>query len=150
MDRMTARSRLPRSPEEQKAMKAARQARWRAKSKVRKAVDVSVGLVPGTTKPLPPMAKGDLAALVRERMLKVITEMPDEMLLNKDYAPMLQVALKAEAQIEARATRKANQGFQADVAFAIISMLSGQAPARVEMLDDGLTIVGEATEIGEG
>jgi hypothetical protein len=92
------------------------------------------------------MPKGsDVATVLRDRYLEVISTMSDTDLLNKDFASSLSVALKAQGQLDARAKVKAKQG-NAELAFAIIRMLSGVGDPP-PLLEDGNTIEGTAVEV---
>jgi hypothetical protein len=90
-----------------------------------------------------PPPKTDVAKLLRDRYHDIINQMSDEDLLVKDFAPGLNVALKAQAQLDKREAQK-SKGENAELAFAIIAMLGGQAPLQ---LNDGNTVEGEAVEI---
>jgi hypothetical protein len=127
-------------------------ARYRARLKkdaaLKAAVDYSLGAGPPPTpmqaKVLP---KGkDLAILLRDRYLVVAEEMTDGQLLNKDYAPALAIGLKAQGLVDGREKAKVKTG-NAELAFAIIAMLTGARPLA---LDDGMTIDGVATEVDDG
>lgn len=139
---------LPKSPEERRKAKAARQARWRERAKQRAqvatAVNASLGVAPGSTD-LPDMPKADLAALIREKAIAAIAGMDDETLMSKDVQPFLANALRAEGQIEAR--QKNQKGASAELAWAILKMLAGGESQPVAALEDGRTIEGTFTEV---
>jgi hypothetical protein len=148
---MTERLRLPKSPDTVRAHKAARQKRWRDGKRRREAVaanmEHAMGLGDGTPPPpLPPMSQDDLAKLMHDRMLAIVAGMDDERLLNKDYAPSINLGLKARGILDAREKAKSKTG-TAELAFAIIAMLSGQQPTLV--IDDGRTIEGDFEEVEE-
>lgn len=145
------RLRIPKSPEEIRAKKAARQKRWRENAKRRAAVDANVqhamGLGDGTPPPpVPQMTQDDLAKLMHDRILKIVDSMDDERLLNKDYAASINLGLKARTILDAREKTKAKTG-TAELAFAIIRMLGGQEP--VKQIEDGMTIEGNFEELDE-
>jgi hypothetical protein len=148
---MTERLRLPKSPEQLRAKKAARQKRWRDNKKRREAVaanmEHAMGLGDGKAPPpLPAMSQDDLAKLMHDRMLAIVAGMDDDRLLNKEYAPSINLGLKARGILDAREKAKAKTG-TAELAFAIIRMLGGQAP--VAQLDDGRTIEGDFEEVDD-
>jgi hypothetical protein len=140
--------RLKANPEDQRKMRNARQARYRARQKTLKqvdqVVDYTLGRGPRPVGPTP--SSGDLATLLRNRYLAVVAEMTDDQLLNKDFAAALQVGLKAQGQLDAREKAKAKQG-TAEQAFAIIAMLRGDIPLQLE---DGRTLEGDYEEVGDG
>lgn len=149
---MAQRLRIPKSPEEQRRAKAARQKRWRDKKARSAAVDAvvdhSLGLdEPGS--PAPQLPSGlygdDLATLIQSRLITVVGGLTDAGLLNKDYAPSLSVGLKAQALIDRRVQAKSKQG-DVELAKAIIEMLRGGAPTP-RLLNDGNTIEGSFDEV---
>lgn len=137
-----------RSPSQLKAADAERARRYRARKRQREQeiayADHVLGIkeTPGVTAP----AKADVARVLRDRYLEVIHNLEDEELLNKNYAPGLNVALKAQDIIDKRDKAKTKKG-NAELAFAIIAMLGGSPPPL--QLDDGNTIEGEATEVDD-
>jgi len=148
--------RIPKSPDEVRKSKAARQKRWRdgvarreaavaAREGVAAAVDHAMGLdAPGAPAPkIPSMSSGDLAQLMRDRIHTIVSEMDDADLLNKDFAPSLALGLKAQSTIDAREKLKAKQGM-AELGRALLGMLSGQTYIAI---DDGNTIEGVAVEV---
>lgn len=148
---MATRLRVPRSPEERRALKAARQKRWRdnarAKQQVAAVVDHAAGVASAPDAVLPKnLSKSDLATLMRDRIVAIVAEMPDDALLNKDFAPTLNLGLKAQAQLDSREKAKSKKG-TAELAFAIIAMLNGAPPPA--QLEDGRTIEGTAVEVDE-
>ena len=92
--------------------------------------------------------KRDAAIIIKEKLLNAIEDReagPDGLnILDKDLQPALTTALKAQGLQDSREKAKAKTG-TAELAFAIIRMLGGQAP--VAALDDGLTIEGDFEEV---
>jgi hypothetical protein len=88
-------------------------------------------------------SKTDFAIVVRDRAADMF-ESEDLDLRNKDHVAGINSGLKAQAILDAREKVKAKQG-NAELAFAIIGMLTGQAPPA--QLEDGNTIEGEAVEV---
>jgi hypothetical protein len=139
--------RLPKSPDEQRAAKAARQKRWRdrkaQKEAVARAVDGSMGL--GPPAPLPDMPEKDLAALVRDRVHSMVQDMPDARLWDKDLMPTLNTGLKAEAIIDKRKALAAKTGVDAMQLYAgLMQMLHGTPVPK--QLEDGNTVEGVYVE----
>lgn len=136
---------IPRkSPQELRATAAAKQARYTARKKQRaeEYADHVLGVKesPGATPP----PNTDVAKLLRDRYHEIINKMSDSELMVKDFAPGLNVALKAQASLDKRAAQR-SKGENAELAFAIIAMLTGQsAPLQ---LADGNTVDGEAVEV---
>jgi hypothetical protein len=94
---------------------------------------------------LPVLAPTDLAKLLRDRFHVIINAMDDSELLDKDFAPSLTLGLKAQSALDSREKVKAQSG-TAELGRAILEMLAGRVAPLA--LDDGLTIEGEATEVG--
>lgn len=92
--------------------------------------------------------KRDAAIIIKERLLDALDyrDASDGGLdiLDKDLQPALTTALKAQGLQDSREKAKAKTG-TAELAFAIIRMLGGQA--SIAQLDDGLTIDGEFEEV---
>lgn len=118
-------------------------ARRKAEAAVNQVVDYTFGHGPKPKVDIP--AGTDLATVLRNRYLEIVSGMTDEDLLNKDFASAVSLGLKAQGQIDAREKAKAKQG-TAEQAFAIIAMLRGDLPPK--MLDDGLTVEGSFEEVG--
>lgn len=88
--------------------------------------------------------KRDFAIVVRDRALSMMDS--EELALdNKDLVPGINAGLKAQSIIDSREKQKAKHG-SAELAFAIIQMLSGRSP-DVPQLEDGNTIEGEFEEV---
>lgn len=87
----------------------------------------------------------DFAILVRDKASEQF-EAGQLDLRDKDSVPGVTAGLKAQGIIDSREKIKARQG-NAELAFAIIAMLTGGAPQPPLELDDGLTIEGTATEV---
>lgn len=77
-------------------------------------------------------------------MLNIVAGMTDEELLDKDFAPMLSVGLKAEGLIDKREVAKQKQG-TAELAFALIKMVSGGV--AVPLLEPVNPVEGEYTDV---
>lgn len=90
--------------------------------------------------------KVDFAIKVRDRAADMFdNEQLD--LSNKDHVPGISAGLKAQSLLDGREKAKARQG-TAELAFAIIAMLTGAQPAALE-IEDGLTIEGDAVEVDD-
>lgn len=97
----------------------------------------------------------DFAALMRDRIADAVEQIkPKEKedgtvgldpILHKDFQPAIQSGLKAQAIIDNREKAAAKKG-NAELAFAIIAMLSGRGTPVAE-LEDGMTVEGEAVEV---
>ena len=96
--------------------------------------------------PLPYERKRDFAIRIRDAA-DAQFEQGDLLLGNKDHVPGINAGLKAQAIIDGREKQKA-RAQTADLAFAIIAMLTGGAPPP-RLIEDGRTIDGEATEMEE-
>lgn len=145
-------SRLPKSPEDKRATKAARQARWRAnrarKDSINEAIDFSAGVGPRPKTELPPISTEDLNVMVRDRMRAIVLGLDDDDMLNKDYAPGIALGLKAQVAIDNKAKVQSKNAL-VEVGRAWLEFLnSGGAPMK--RLDDGKTIDGEFTEVDDG
>jgi len=139
--------RLPKSPEERRAAKAARQKRWRDRAKAKQQIDHQVNRAlgqPAQTK-IVPLSKTDAAAYVKDALMGALAGRSGELLLDKDIQPAIANLLRAEGQIEAREKAKAKSG-DAEFAMALFRFITGQAP-RTPQIEDGMTIEGEAVEL---
>lgn len=148
---MVTRLRLPMPAEEKRKRKAVRQKRWRDGVKAREAADAAVNYSLGigpkpTAAPIPQTS--DLASMLRDRYIRVVGAMSDEDLLNKDFAASLTVGLKANAQIEAREKQKTKQG-NAELAFAIIEMLTGGVRRPIALIADPSIVDGAYEVLGD-
>lgn len=86
--------------------------------------------------------KKDFAALVEQRAIEQF-ERGELDLSDKETVPGIGMGLRAAKQIEDRSNKGKSGG--ADLAFALIAFLRGEAP--IPQLEDGMTIDGEATEL---
>lgn len=118
---------------------AIRQARYRARKKANEQVEEVIA-----TGSLPPKPDHTLAEAIRARMLAIVGQMTDEDLLDKSFAPMLSVGLKAEGLIDKREVAKQKQG-TAELAFALIQMVSGVT--AVPLLEPENPLEGEYTDV---
>jgi hypothetical protein len=144
--------RIPKSAEEKRATKAARQARWRANAAKREAlqqhIDYSAGAGPKPTRPMPKISGADLTTAYRDRMKALIDQMDDEQLLDKDVQAAIANALKAQNALDAREKAKAKTGQTLELLAGLRLILLGGVPAPEPLqLDDGQVIEGEAVEV---
>ena len=137
--------RLPDPPAKRRALKTARQNRWRHRVRTKKAViehiDYSVGVGAEPVKPMPPIARKDLAELITQRGIELV-ELGLLDLTNKDHVAGISAALKAQSILDAREKVKAKTGQTLELYAALRAILDG-AVAPAKQLDDGLTIAGE-------
>lgn len=136
------------SPEEKRATEAARKARYRARKRAQEQqveyADRVLGFEPGAAGQRPPgMSETDVAKLLRDRYHSIIDGMDDVDLMQKDFAPGFNVALKAQAILDKREERKAHVG-GAELAFALIALVEGRPVPK--QLEDGVTVEGEYVE----
>lgn len=99
--------------------------------------------------------KRDFAALMRDRIADAVEKIEPvvaedgteyDPILHKDLQPAIASGLKAQAIIDKREQVKGGKG-NAELAFAIIAMLTGGTPPPVAALDDGNTIEGTAVDV---
>lgn len=106
---------------------------------------------------VPPGArKRDAAIIIKERVLDALDKVEEEerqsgnetgaWVLNKDLQPALRTALAAQNTEDTREKSRATKG-TAEVAFAIIAMLRGDATPQPMAIDDGMTLDGEYEEL---
>lgn len=88
----------------------------------------------------------DLAVIVRDRAVEQF-EAEDLDLRNKDSVPGISAGLKAQSIIDNREKVK-SRGGSAELAFAILAMLRGEAPPPLAV-EDGRTIEGVAVEVDD-
>ncbi len=88
--------------------------------------------------------KRDFAIVIRDKALaQVDNGLLD--LTDKDTVPGINAGLKAQSILDQREKQKTKQQ-SAELAFAIIEMLGGRAPAPLQ-IEDGLTIDGDYEEV---
>lgn len=101
--------------------------------------------------PPPERAKGtskrDFAILIRDQAFNEV-ENGTLGLSDPKTVPGINAGLKAQAILDQREKQKSKQQ-SAELAFAIIQMLSGNAP-QAPQLEDGLTIEGDYEDITDG
>lgn len=145
--------RLPKSPEQKRADKAARQARWRANKAKNDAInahiDNSMGVGPEPKVPMPVVSDNDLATRIRDKTARFLDGVEDAEMLDKDVVSALKLGLSAQAILEARERAKAKAGMQLELAAGIAMLLSGNLPGYhpAAQLEDGNTFEGEAHEV---
>ena len=88
--------------------------------------------------------KTDFAVRVRDRAVEQF-DLGQLDLRNKDAVPGISAGLKAQSILDTREKTKSKTQ-TAELAFAILAMLTGHAPPQLA-LDDGNVIEGEAYEI---
>lgn len=141
--------RLPKSPEQVRAAKAARQKRWRDRKAAKAAVAAQIDYATGQSDVPAPrgapigMSNEDFATLVKEVAAEQFAAGQLD-LRNKDHVPGINAGLKAQGILDARVKAKSKQQ-TAELAFAIIALVSGQAP--VAALPAGDVIEGESVEV---
>jgi len=149
---MSVRLRVPPSPDERRAKKAARQARWRANKAIKDAVaaniEHSMGLDDRPPPALPAMPQADLANLLRDRYHKIIDGLSDEDLMDKDLAPSLTLALKTQKVLDDREKVKSKTG-TAEIGRMLIAMMEGRMAPPPKQIEDGMTVEGTAVVIDE-
>lgn len=142
--------RLPKSPEEKRKTRAARQARYRARQKDKEVltqhVEHSLGMdVPKPRRPLSPKVRsGDLATLVAQIAYEGVNS-GDLDLTNKDHVPGITAGLKAQAILDSREKLKAKTGQTLELLAGLRAILSGDLPPR--QLEDGNTLEGEYADV---
>lgn len=143
--------RLPKSPEDRRKTRNARQARYRASQKAKETlnahIDHSAGVGPRPRAPMPPVSSADLATAVRDRMLAIVNEMDDEDLLNKDFAAAIANGLKAQNTLDGREKLKAKTGQTLELLAGLRAILSGDLPGPPRQLEDGNTVEGAFTDV---
>lgn len=141
---------LPKSPEQKRATRAARQARYRQNLKRKEAlnqhIDHSAGVGPAPSVPLPAVSTTDLAVAVRDRMLHIVGSMNDDQLLNKDFAAAISNGLKAQNTLDAREKVKAKSGQSLELVAGLRALLTG-ALAPPPQLEDGETFEGDYEDV---
>jgi hypothetical protein len=99
---------------------------------------------------MPAISGSDLATVYRDRMLALINSMSDEELLEKDFAPAIANALKAQNTLDGREKLKAKTGQTLELLAGLRAILTGAiAPAPLQ-LNDGNTLEGEFSEVNGG
>jgi len=91
----------------------------------------------------------DAATIIKKRILDALDNSPcyeGEGILNKDVQPALRTALAAQKTEDERERAKTQKG-TAELAFAIIAMITGSAPQDVPLIDDGMTFEGDFEEL---
>jgi hypothetical protein len=92
------------------------------------------------TKSQTTIERRDVAAIIRDKMTQTIVAMNPGDMFEKDLQPALGTALKAQAIIDKRETKKPQQNF-------FIELYMGQRVGPAALLDDPNVIDGEATEV---
>lgn len=106
------------------------------------------------TKPVAPDApkptQRDLAIIMRDKVAEAVEDMEPEALLymGKDLAPMVGKGLQAQAILDKREQVNRKLGIAAG-ALSLQAWLAGlrQEPPPEDLIEDGMTIEGEAVEI---
>jgi hypothetical protein len=95
---------------------------------------------------MPDLPQKDLAKVMRDRFHAIIDGMSDGDLMDKDFAPSLTLALKAQKVLDDREKVKAKQGTP-ELGWSILKMLAGRATPPPRQIEDGNTIEGTAVEV---
>lgn len=104
----------------------------------------------------PAKTKRDAAIFIRDKMMEKLEALDAEptedgkdnlVILHKDFQPAVNSMLKAQSLLDSREKAQKGGG-SAELAFAILRMLRGESPEPLA-LDDGMTIDGEAVDLGE-
>lgn len=140
--------RLPKSPEQKRADKAARQARWRKNKAIKDSIDAhidhSVGLGPEPKRPMPTISSTDLATRIRDKTARYLDGVADAELSEKEVVAALKLGLTAQGLLDARARAQAKAGMQLELAAGLAAILSGVLPAPPPpQLDDPNVIEGD-------
>lgn len=114
---------------------ATRQKRYRERQKAAQSALDSGKLTNTTT---------DFATLVRDKAMRAVEAMPDELILDKGFSSGINTALKAQGLLDKREQARSKQQ-NAELAFAILALI-GERPAPLQ-LEDGLTVEGTAVEV---
>lgn len=92
-------------------------------------------------------SKRDFAILIRDQAYTQVENGALD-LTDAKLVPGINAGLKAQSILDQREKQKTKQQ-SAELAFAIIQMLSGSAP-EPKQLEDGMTIEGEYAEVDDG
>jgi hypothetical protein len=94
-------------------------------------------------------SKRDFAIIVQERAVEQFEDGELD-LANKDHAAGIKAGLQAQAILDRREAVKGKNAF-AELGRGLLAMMLGEAmPAPAPALDDGLTVEGEFSEVGDG
>lgn len=146
-------STVPKSPAEKRAMKAARQKRYRDNLRARQMRETATGHIEyalGATdkpprRPMPTVKRRDLAELVAAIAYDGVEDGTLD-LTNKDHVPGITAGLRAQVILDSREKLKAKTGQTLELLSGLRAILSGDiAPPR--QLEDGNTFEGEAVEV---